>query len=119
MKVLVVEDDDILRSLWVEVFGNAGHDVFEASDAAGARTCLHTHSVDVAVLDLNLGEESGLSVATLAAYVNPDCKVVVITGSHLFANGELFEIAPSVASVLRKPVGVEELLAVSEHQLPH
>ncbi|MGI1661076.1 response regulator [Palleronia sp. KMU-117] len=115
MKVLVVEDEDILRSLWVEVFEGAGHVVHAAADATGARLLLMGGSYDVVVLDLHLGEESGLSVATLATYANPDCKVVMITGSGLFAKGELFEIAPSVAAVLRKPVGIDELLAISEH----
>jgi DNA-binding NtrC family response regulator len=115
VKVLVVEDEDILRSLWVEVFEGAGHEVDAAADATGARILLLGRTYDVVVLDLHLGQESGLSVATLATYVNPECKVIMITGSGLFAKGELFEIAPSVAAVLRKPVGIDELLAVSEH----
>jgi len=116
VKVLVVEDDDTLRSLWVDVFEGAGHEVMDAADAKHARSCLRKRPCDVAVLDLNLGDETGLSVATLASYVNPDCKIVMITGSQLFANGELFNIAPAISTVLRKPVGVEEILAVSEYQ---
>jgi hypothetical protein len=42
----------------------------------------------------------------------------MITGSSLFARGEIFAMAPAVATVLRKPVPIEELLAVSEHLAP-
>ena len=115
MRVLVVEDDTVLRDLWVEVFEQAGHSVFAAANAIAAREHLLTNGCDVVILDLHLGDESGLSVSTLATYVNPECRVVIITGSNLFANGELFEMDPSVTTVLRKPVPIDELLAVSEY----
>jgi DNA-binding NtrC family response regulator len=116
VRVLVVEDDAVLRDLWTEVFADAGHDVTGVESVGAARARLLARRYDVAVLDLHLGSESGLSVATLAAYTNPDCKVIMITGSALFANGELFEMAPAVSTVLRKPVAIDELLAVSEHR---
>ena len=116
MRVLVVEDDAVLRHLWSEVFTEAGHDVTGVESVGEARVRLLSGRYDVALLDLHLGSESGLSVAMLATYANPDCKVIMITGSSLFANGELFEMAPSVATVLRKPVSIDELLAVSEHR---
>ena len=115
MRVLVVEDDTLLRELWIEVFGSAGHDVAGAATVADARVRLLSRSWDVVVLDLHLGSESGLAVAMLATYGNPDCRVIMITGSTLFARGEIFAMAPTVSTVLRKPVPVDELLAVSEH----
>jgi DNA-binding response OmpR family regulator len=115
VRVLVVEDESFLRNLWIEVFSAAGHDVVGAATVEDARTRLLARGWDVVVLDLHLGSESGLAVAMLATYGNPDCRVIMITGSTLFARGEIFEMAPTVATVLRKPVPIEELLAVSEH----
>ena len=115
MKVLVAEDDRQLLGLWLEVFSDAGHEVQGAMTAREARTALLTGEFDVAILDLWLGVDSGLSIATMASYANPDCKIILITGSNLFARGELFELAPSIGTVLRKPVPIAELLAVSEH----
>ena len=117
VKILICEDDAGLRSLWIEVFRGAGHDVTGVADAVAARRLLHLSVYDALVLDLYLGQDTGLSVATLAAYANPNCKIIVTTGSALFPQGELFSIAPSVAAVLRKPVSIEELLAVTEHGL--
>lgn len=115
MKVLVAEDDSSLNELMVEVFSMAGHAVTSAKSARAARKELMLQSFDVVVVDLYLGDDSGLNIATLATYASPDCKVVMVTGSSLFANGELFDIAPSITTVLRKPVAVDELLAISEH----
>jgi DNA-binding NtrC family response regulator len=118
VRVLVVEDDAVLRELWIEVFTGAGHEVVGVSNVADARVRLLARSWDVVVLDLHLGSESGLSLALLATYSNPEARVIMITGSSLFARGEIFAMAPAVATVLRKPVPIEELLAVSEHLAP-
>jgi two-component system response regulator RegA len=115
VRVLVVEDDAVLRKLWIEVFRAAGHDVAGADSVGDARARLLARRCDVAVIDLHLGSESGLAVAMLAAFANPDCRVIMVTGSSLFANGELFDMAPTVSTVLRKPIAIEELLAVAEH----
>ena len=117
MRVLVVDDDASLRALWKTVFEMAGHEATCASSACAARRDLLERSYDLVLLDLFLGDDSGLSVATAAAYANPNCRVIVVTGSALFPHGELFTIAPSVSAVLRKPVSIDDLLAVSEHEV--
>ncbi|WP_208347792.1 response regulator [Pseudaestuariivita rosea] len=119
MKVLVVEDDAALSHLWCEVFEGAQHVCFEAASPEDARKTLMTTSFDLVVLDLYLGSDTGLSVATLATYKNPNCKVIVVTGSTVFPRGELFDMDPAIASVLRKPVDISELLAVGEHCVAH
>lgn len=115
MRVLVVDDDARTRDLWVAVVEGAGHDAVEASDASSARRRLLVQRFDLVLLDLNLGAESGLSVATLASYANPRCRVIVITGSQLFPRGELFAMDPSIVTVMRKPVDLRELAAMCAH----
>lgn len=115
LKVLVAEDDASLLELFSEVFTQTGHHVECADCARAARQKLLANDFDVAIVDLYLGDDCGLNIATLAGYAKPECKIIMVTGSSLFAKGELFEIAPSVATVLRKPVKIDELLAVSEH----
>lgn len=115
MRVLVVEDDARLRDLWAAVVEGAGAEATAVSAAVAARKLLLTTPFDLVLLDLNLGGDTGLSVATLAGYSNPDCQVIVITGSPLFARGELFAMDPSIVSVMRKPVDLRELSAMCEH----
>ena len=114
MRILIVEDDTVLGAFWHEMFTDAGHDTMIANHAGEARRLLLTTGYDAVVLDLHLDGESGLSLATIATYANPDCRVVMVTGSNLFARGELFTLAPNLSAVLRKPVGIEEMMAVLE-----
>ena len=118
MDVLVVEDSGALVDLWRVTLEGAGHSVVSAAGPSEARTVLLSSAMDAVLLDLNLGTESGLSVATMATYQNPDCKVIVVTGSQLFPRGELFAMDSSIVSVLRKPVAPRDLLAMIEHHAP-
>ena len=115
MNVLVVEDGEALRDLWITVLTDAGHDAVGAAGPSEARRILLTRRMDAVLLDLNLGTESGLSVTTMATWQNPDCIVIVVTGSQLFPRGELFAMDPSIVSVLRKPVAPRDLIAMVEH----
>lgn len=119
MRALIVEDDLILANLWQAALAAEGHESHAVNDAEPARKLLLTQSFDAVVLDLCLGDNSGLSVAALATYTNPHCRVVVVTGSTLFARGELFSMAPNIAAVLRKPVTLQELVAVLEYDIRH
>ncbi|MGR3540726.1 MAG: response regulator [Hasllibacter sp.] len=115
MDILIVEDDAALGQLWVGVARKAGHEATHVTGASAARKALLIQAYDLIVLDLNLGNDTGLSVVTLANYANPDCRVVVATGSRLFPRGELFTMDPSIVSVLRKPVPIDALAAVQDH----
>lgn len=115
MDVLIVEDDAALGRLWSLAAQKAGHAAVHVTNAASARLSIRNRPADVILLDLNLGGESGLSIATLATYANPRCRIVVVTGSKLFPHGELFGMDSSIAAVLRKPVELPDMLAVLEH----
>lgn len=115
MKVLVVEDDPNLRALWGAVIEREGHLAHLVEAEGPARDRLMSEGYDLVLLDLFLGERDGLSVASFATYLNPTCRVVVITGTSLYPKGELFAMAPSVWAVMRKPVDIEDIMALCRH----
>lgn len=115
MRILIVEDDTLLGRLWTLALRKGGHDAVHVGSASAARKSLMVRPADMIVLDLNLGSEGGLTLATLAGYVNPHCRVIVVTGTQLFPRGELFSINHSIAAVMRKPVDLREMLAMVEH----
>ena len=115
VNVLVVEDDPNLRALWGAVIEGAGHRALLVEDEPTARETLMSEPFDLVLLDLFLGQRDGVSVASFATYLNPACKVVVITGTSLYAQGELFAMAPSIWAVMRKPVDIEDIAALCAH----
>lgn len=110
MKYLIVEDDPNLRLLWTSVLGDLGHVVIEAGTIGAAEAVLRAGDVDVMVLDLYLGRDNGLSLATLARDHSPGCHVIIVTGAADVRVSELRAKIPAVASLHRKPVDIEDLI---------
>jgi len=115
LKVLVVEDDPNLRALWGAVIERAGHAPTLVETEPEARGKLTAEPFDLVLLDLFLGERDGIALADVATRLNPACRVVVVTGTSLYRNGELFGMAPAIWAVMRKPVDIEDIIALCEH----
>jgi two-component system OmpR family response regulator len=61
-RLLVVDDDNDIRTLLAEQLGRAGYQVFTAADGVQMRQLLEREPVDLIVLDLNLPREDGLTL---------------------------------------------------------
>lgn len=115
VKVLLLEDDSGIRFTFNQALQGAGYEVTAVSCCADAIAALSQMSPDVLVLDLKIGEEMSLPVADYAAVSCPDTPVVYITGSRMFAGGELFGLNRNIRWVLRKPVELPDLLTMVDH----
>ncbi len=62
MRILLVEDDDVLRDVVLRSLGDAGHGVESANTLATALELWQAQPFDAVLLDLNLPDGSGLDV---------------------------------------------------------
>ncbi len=62
-KILTVDDDPQIRSLLRRLLEPEGYKVTEAANGREARSLLSQHDFDLVLLDLNLPEVDGLSLA--------------------------------------------------------
>ncbi len=79
-KVLLVDDQQELRSLLAESFRARGYEVMEASDGASLRAAFPGQQPEVALLDLKLPDADGLELLTALKANWPDTEVIVLTG---------------------------------------
>ena len=77
--LLVVDDEPELRGLLAEYFGRHGFAVRTAQDAAQARELIATALPQLAVLDINMPGENGLSLARWLRAVHPAVCIVMLT----------------------------------------
>jgi two-component system OmpR family response regulator len=78
-KILVVEDDDGVRSLLGDVLDLAGYDFTLVDGAAEMRAALDAEEFDVAIIDVSLrGGENGFVLGELAE--GKGCRVILTTG---------------------------------------
>jgi CheY-like chemotaxis protein len=81
MKVLVVEDDALVRAVAVDAFEDAGFEVIEAATGEEALTLCERHVADALVTDIRLpGNVDGWDVAEHCRLVNPDLPVIYASG---------------------------------------
>jgi len=78
--VVVVEDDDLLRSLLADSLERAGFNVTTAANAADARRAIHTADPDAVVLDIDLGQgPNGFDIAETLRRDSKDVGIVFLT----------------------------------------
>ncbi len=80
MKILIADDDTVLRSELAGLLREDGHEVVGAADGGEALRLVERESFDAALLDLRMPKASGLEVLHRLRVTRPSTAVVVITG---------------------------------------
>jgi two-component system response regulator ResD len=77
-RVLVVDDESVVRDVIVRYLRHEGFETLEAADGATARHLIETQSPDLVVLDIMIPEPNGLELCRLIRS-NGDLPVVLLT----------------------------------------
>jgi len=80
-RLLLVDDRSDLRMTTAAVLEDAGYEVVEAGSLAEARGLLVGEPFAAALLDVHLGDESGLDLVAVLRDHHPQAAVVLFTGS--------------------------------------
>lgn len=109
--ILVLEDEEHIRTMLVEALTGAGHRVESATDGLTGLARFQGGVFDVVLTDLSLPECSGLDVARSVKRMSPETPVVLITGwGHLLDPEHLRD--SGVDLMLVKPFRLERVLSV-------
>ena len=80
LKVMVVDDEPLVRGLLSEVLASLGYEVRSASSAAEARTVAKVFDPDVAILDIDLGSgPNGFDLELGLRHTNPQMAIVFLS----------------------------------------
>ena len=110
-KILIVDDDTVIRTVLAEFFADNGFEVYASSENKGALYFLQTTPIDIVITDINHPDPNGL---TLARLVNRffEAKVIILSGAlDSFYSREECHRAGAVLA-LRKPQQPADILDV-------
>ena len=116
-KILVVDDDERIRSILRCILQRHGALVAEAADGEAARIALtETASFELAIIDVNIPRPSGLRVIAMLRSAGRDTPVLVVTGA---ADDDLRAAVAELgnAEVLPKPFSEDALVTAIERLL--
>ena len=108
--LLVVDDEPDLRGLLGEYFGRHGFEVRTAEDAAAARAMLAERGADIAILDVNMPGENGLSLARWLRGAQPAMGVLMLTTAGESVD-RIVGLELGADDYVPKPFDLRELLA--------
>jgi DNA-binding response OmpR family regulator len=108
--ILVVEDEDAVRFLFVEILTDQGFDVIEASTGAGALARVAVDTLPaLMIIDSGLPDMPGEAVVRLMRRTMPRLKVLFVTGKD--AN-DLAHPLDARTALLMKPFSLGQLVAI-------
>jgi two-component system response regulator RegA len=108
--ILVVDDDEAFRSRLVRAFRDRGYAAVGAADLPQTRLLVHAALPDFAVVDLRIGEASGLDVVRELRERAPAVRVVMLTGYGSIATA-LEAVRLGALDYLTKPADADQILA--------
>jgi DNA-binding NtrC family response regulator len=118
-RVLVVDDEALLRWSLAEMLSAAGYEVVEARDGREARLAFadSTHPVAAMLLDLRLPDASGLQLLREARARSMTCPIVLMTA---YGSSDTLDAAltSGAVSVLSKPFDLDDMLRLMVRLCP-
>ncbi len=111
LRVLLVDDEESIRSVMGKEIKRMGHDVTLCEDGESALPVIESNSFDAAILDLRMREVSGWDVFEKIREVAPETDVVINTG-HGSMDDVVRALRDGAYDFLRKPVQLYEVAAI-------
>lgn len=108
-KMLLVDDDELFVSVLKPALERRGYDVYTAYGAAQAFEVAQRHRFDKAVVDLRIGEDSGLNLVQELHELSVHTQIVMLTGYASIATA-VEAIKLGALHYLTKPADADEIL---------
>ncbi|RUV12730.1 response regulator, partial [Mesorhizobium sp. M5C.F.Ca.IN.020.32.2.1] len=109
-KLLIVEDDDSVRTLAARALERAGHMIDIAADGAQGLALIRAArgGYDLVVSDIRMPEMDGIQMAKSAASLFPAMKILLMTG-YADQRERAEELNGVIVDVVQKPFTLAEI----------
>jgi DNA-binding NtrC family response regulator len=112
-RVLIVDDDEVVRWSYLRSLQSVSCNVAAASDGEEALQTMEQNPVDVVLLDMRMPGQDGLSVLRAIKQKWPESEVVIITGYPTVASAKE-AVRLGAYDYVAKPVGPQEVINVTD-----
>lgn len=112
-RVLLIDDDADFAAGHADFLEEFGYEVKVAHDDQRARETVSTFDPQIALIDLNLGNSNGIDLINVLREKSPALICIMLTGNADMESA-IEALRQGANDFLRKPVDLDELLAVME-----
>jgi DNA-binding response OmpR family regulator len=119
-RILVIDDEESVRTLLRMVLEQVGHTVIEARGGTEGLALFSQARVDLVITDLVMPDTDGLEVLRELGRMDPSLKILAISGGDVDRGAVYLNTARlmGAATVLAKPFGAAQLRAAVNELLP-
>jgi len=112
-KILVIEDNAIVRNTISRILGAAGYTVVLANDGLQGIDAFRKEQPDLVISDIIMPEQEGIATIRQILGERPGTKIIAISGGGRIGNTDFLQIARKMGAsdVLPKPFDPDDLLA--------
>lgn len=113
MKIFVVDDERIIRVALTDELRDAGHEVFEFSNAEAALLLLKTEEPNLVITDLKMPDMNGIEFLERIKNINSKTFVVLMT-AHSTVSNAVSAMKLGAFDYVEKPFDNEKMLLIIE-----
>ena len=78
--ILIIDDNEEIRTLWTEVLEEEGHEVIQAESGVVGVKIARARKLDVIVTDIMMPDKDGLETIMEIQSHNPTAKIIAVSG---------------------------------------
>ena len=111
-RILVIDDDEMLRGMLVQTLERAGYEVVEAPNGDAGLKLFRAHPADLVITDLIMPEKEGVETMMELRRDYPTLPIIAVSGGARAAGRDYLPIARQlgVRCALAKPFSRQEIL---------
>lgn len=119
-RILLIDDDDSLRTMLRLTLSHFGHTVVEARNGQEGLDLFPQAGADVVITDIVMPEKEGMEVLMVLRQVEPPVKIIAMSGGGRVSATDYLRLATQLgaAKALTKPFSNEALMAAINDLLP-
>tara|TARA_B100001964_G_C14198224_1_gene584444 strand:- start:798 stop:1205 length:408 start_codon:yes stop_codon:yes gene_type:complete len=120
--ILLIDDDDALRTMLARLLGRRGYETYEAADGEEGISLFNIKEPDIVITDLIMPNQEGLETIGLLQEIDPNARIIAMSGNVALPNGRVLstlsslEIAAEIGArfIFQKPFEVQDLISAVE-----
>ncbi|HXR87742.1 MAG TPA: response regulator [Stellaceae bacterium] len=111
-KILIIEDNQIVRNTVMRILQSAGYTVVTANDGVQGFDMFRKERPDLVVSDIIMPQQEGIATIRQILTERPGTKIIAISGGGRIGNTDFLQIARKMGAVdaLQKPFDPDDLL---------
>jgi DNA-binding response OmpR family regulator len=112
-KILVIDDDVMVRNTISKVLRHSGFEVIVAEDGVRGLASFRRDRPDLVITDIIMPEKEGIEIIIEMRREHPETKIIAVSGGGRIGNADFLGMATSLgaAAVIAKPFLPEDLIS--------